>query len=109
MEKRKSSTQRGYGSKWQKAREGFLRRHPLCKDHEKRGQVVQATVVDHIVPHRGDMAIFWDSSNWQSLCKQCHDIHKQRLEKSGKQLGCNTSGVPDDPNHHWNLNNAQPR
>jgi 5-methylcytosine-specific restriction protein A len=25
-----TSTQRGYGYKWQKAREGFLRSHPLC-------------------------------------------------------------------------------
>ena len=32
-----------------------------------------ATVVDHIVPHRGDHALFWDEQNWQPLCKSCHD------------------------------------
>lgn len=32
-----------------------------------------ATVVDHIIPHRGDQKLFWDRSNWQALCKSCHD------------------------------------
>ena len=91
-----------YGYRWQKARAGFLRKHPLCRMHQARGQVVPATVVDHIKPHRGDRKLFWDSSNWQSLCKQCHDSHKQRLEKSGVITGCDESGQPIDPHHHWN-------
>ncbi|WP_295219971.1 HNH endonuclease signature motif containing protein, partial [Ruminococcus sp.] len=32
-----------------------------------------ATVVDHIIPHRGDPHLMWDESNWQALCKSCHD------------------------------------
>jgi len=39
-----------------------------------------ASVVDHIVAHRGDQELFWDQSNWQSLCKPCHDSEKQKLE-----------------------------
>ncbi|MFR3634507.1 MAG: HNH endonuclease [Sutterella sp.] len=23
-------------------------------------------------PHKGDMALFWDQSNWQPLCHTCH-------------------------------------
>jgi 5-methylcytosine-specific restriction protein A len=34
---------------------------------------VAAAIVDHIVPHRGDAALFWQSTNWQSMCKQHHD------------------------------------
>ena len=34
---------------------------------------VRATVVDHIIPHRGDQKLFWDQNNWQALCKSCHD------------------------------------
>jgi 5-methylcytosine-specific restriction enzyme A len=98
---RESSAKRGYGYKWQQAREGYLRNHPLCVDHMRRGRVVQATVVDHIEPHRGDMVLFWNKDNWQSLCADCHNIHKQRLEKSGRVQGCDVLGVPDDPNHHW--------
>ena len=73
---RGSSSERGYGSKWQKASKAFLRAHPLCQCPEcKSGalRLTPATVVDHIVPHRGDMKLFWDSSNWQSMAKACHD------------------------------------
>ena len=100
---RESSTRRGYGNRWQKARATFLLQHPLCADHLKRGQTVVATVVDHVIPHRGDMQLFWDSSNWQSLCKHCHDSHKQRLEKSGVEAGCDTSGIPLSASHHWRV------
>ncbi|MBV2138562.1 MAG: HNH endonuclease [Candidatus Thiodiazotropha sp. (ex Ctena orbiculata)] len=99
---RQTAAQRGYGYKWQKARDAFLKKHPFCFEHAKRGKTVVATVVDHIVPHRNDMKLFWDKSNWQSLCKPCHDSHKQRLEKSGRVIGCDESGMPIDPGHHWN-------
>jgi hypothetical protein len=64
--------------------------------------MVAAVVVDHIVPHRGDMKLFWDSGNWQSLCKTCHDSFKQRQEKSGVESGCSVDGIPIDASHHWN-------
>lgn len=80
--KRGNSTERGYSYAWQQAREGFLRKHPLCVRHESRGQVVAATVVDHIRPHKGDKDLFWERSNWQSLCKTCHDI-KTATEDGG--------------------------
>lgn len=71
---RESSTARGYGYKWQQARAGWLQKSPLCVRCEARGRVVVATDVDHIKPHRGDMALFWDRSNWQSLCASCHSV-----------------------------------
>lgn len=73
--RRGTSAERGYGSKWQTARAYFLRKHPLCMcaDCKAAGLIVPASVVDHITPHRGDMRLFWDSSNWQSLSKPCHD------------------------------------
>ena len=52
---------------------GNLHSHSLCVECEKQGKLTQATVVDHIVPHRGDQKLFWDESNWQPLCKPCHD------------------------------------
>ena len=36
-------------------------------------KLTPATVVDHIIPHRGDKRLFWDEKNWQPLCKDCHD------------------------------------
>ncbi|OSQ35034.1 HNH endonuclease [Thalassospira sp. MCCC 1A01428] len=70
---RGTAANRGYGYKWQKARVGFLKHHPLCCRCEQAGLVVAAAVVDHIKPHRGDMVLFWDRANWQSLCTACHN------------------------------------
>lgn len=98
---RASSSERGYGHAWRKARESFLRKHPLCRMHADMGRVVEAVVVDHIVPHRGDMVLFWDSGNWQSLCVTCHSSIKQRIEAGGRLPGCGLDGVPVDPGHHW--------
>ena len=64
---------RGYDSRWQKARKAFLQRHLLCVECYKAWKLTPATVVDHIIPHRGDQKLFWDENNWQALCKECHD------------------------------------
>ena len=64
---------RGYDARWRKARKAFLLRRPLCAECLKNSVLTPATVVDHIVPHRGDHALFWNEQNWQPLCKDCHD------------------------------------
>lgn len=38
-------------------------------------------LVDHIIPHRGDQKLFWDTTNWQSACERCGNSIKQRLER----------------------------
>lgn len=72
-QERGTSTQRGYDSKWRKARLAYLRRHPLCVLCAEEKRVTPAAVVDHVRPHRGDKVLFWDSKNWQPLCKPHHD------------------------------------
>lgn len=79
-----TSTQRGYGYRWQLARERYLLDHPLCVYCARRGMTTAAGVVDHIVAHCGDQDLFWDEANWQSLCKPCHDSDKQREERLGR-------------------------
>lgn len=114
--RRGSASSRGYGYAWQKSRDQFLLEHPLCVEHQQQGQTVLAAVVDHIVAPRlrearesGDQQriadahrLFWSRSNWQALCKHCHDSVKQRAEKSGRVAGCDLSGRPVDPRHPWN-------
>ncbi|MGI9564500.1 HNH endonuclease [Pseudomonas fulva] len=78
-----TSSQRGYNYKWQKARERYLLDNPLCVYCGRSGRVTAASVVDHVIAHRGDMTLFWDQSNWQSLCKPCHDSVKQAEEATG--------------------------
>lgn len=75
---RPSSTARGYSSRWAKAARGYLAKHPWCVAHEAKGEIVRATVVDHIRPHRGDRELFWDRSNWQGLCGPCHNSKTAR-------------------------------
>lgn len=86
--KRGSSHERGYTAAWQRARAGFLAKHPLCTRCDVADQVEPATVVDHIKPHRlkdamdsgneaaiaAARALFWARGNWQGLCKRHHDI-----------------------------------
>lgn len=81
--KRGTRHERGYDARWERARRAHLASYPLCGQrpndekpvmsrcaHEQRA--TPARVVDHVVPHRGDMVLFWDSDNWQSLCEPCH-------------------------------------
>lgn len=79
---RPSANKRGYNSRWRKVRALYLAEHPLCVECEKQGALTAATVVDHIIPHKGDSGLFWDKDNWQALCKQCHD-RKTVLEDGG--------------------------
>ena len=70
---RQNAASRGYGSQWRTARARFLCSHPLCTECMKQGKLTPGTVVDHIIPHRGDMKLFWDERNWQALCESCHN------------------------------------
>jgi 5-methylcytosine-specific restriction enzyme A len=80
---RPSSAARGYDRRWRKASKRFLAQHPLCRECERGGRVVPATVVDHITPHRGDYGLLWDVGNWQPLCKRHHDRKTARECKAG--------------------------
>lgn len=71
---------RGYNAEWRRARKAFLKEHPLCVGCMFKGRLAPATVVDHIIPHRGDKRLFWDEHNWQALCKNCHD------QKTGHEM-----------------------
>lgn len=74
--RRPSARQRGYDSRWQKGRAGYLLAHPYCV---RCG--APASHVDHIIAHKGDDRLFWDRSNWQSLCAHHHNSTKQREER----------------------------
>ncbi len=79
-ERRGTAAQRGYDNRWRKARERFLRENPLCIECLKEERLTPATVVDHIVPHKGNYELFWDESNWQPLCKYHHDVKTAKVD-----------------------------
>lgn len=72
--------ERGYTYEWRRASKAYLKEHPLCAECLLNGKLTPATVVDHIIPHRGDRRLFWDKNNWQSLCKPCHDAKTLKEE-----------------------------
>lgn len=76
--RRPSARQRGYTREWEVARAAFLKFYPTCAHP---GCNAPAEVVDHVTPHRGNRALFWDRSNWQPLCAHHHNGHKQRQER----------------------------
>ena len=63
--------------------------------HQKRHQIVAASVCDHVHPHRGDEVKFW-AGPFQSLCKPCHDSDKQRQENGGPaRVAIGADGWPE--------------
>ena len=87
--------------RWRKNREIFLADNPLCIMCERQGRVTAATIVDHIVPHDGDVGLFWDMDNWQSLCASCHSGVKRIADLHGHSQACGADGFPIDPGHPW--------
>jgi 5-methylcytosine-specific restriction protein A len=94
---RRKTAERGYGHRWRVARADFLRQpeNALCRYCARSGRVTEAKVVDHIVPHEGDEALFWDRTNWQPLCKTCHDTIKAQEEgRVRRKQGVDDEGWP---------------
>jgi 5-methylcytosine-specific restriction endonuclease McrA len=80
-----------------------LARHPYCQcPHHKKAKV-EANVVDHITPHKGDTRLFFNPRNLQSMTKECHDRFKQSQDRggSGFDVGCDAQGSPLNHDHHW--------
>lgn len=76
--KRPSASQRGYDSRWTKARASYLAKNPICS---REGCSEPATVLDHVIPHRGDQDLFWNKGNWVGLCAHHHNSIKQIEER----------------------------
>lgn len=75
---------------WRRLREATLRRDRLICQRTGvacvgRYPAWNSPVVDHIKPHRGDPALFFDPSNLQTVTKRYHDSEKQKLERRGQR------------------------
>jgi 5-methylcytosine-specific restriction protein A len=70
---RPSSNERGYDMTWRRYSELYRLENPWCVECLKQGRTMRAEVVDHVIPHRGDRDLFWDTGNHQGLCKRHHD------------------------------------
>jgi 5-methylcytosine-specific restriction endonuclease McrA len=103
--RRKAQAWRGWYKRepWLSIRKAQLAAHPACEQCLRQGRLVDATVVDHVTPHRGDWNRFV-SGPFESLCKDHHDAKTAR-ETLGKAAPSGdvdpATGLPTDPNHPW--------
>ena len=52
----------------------FLSENPLCQPCAAQGFTVAAREIDHIVPVKEAPDRFLDASNWQPICRPCHEV-----------------------------------
>ena len=81
VDNRTGARERGYDRKWEKASSEFKWRNPFCLGCLAIGLKRRATVVDHVIPHKGDLGLFWAPRNWQSSCQWHHNSIKPELER----------------------------
>jgi len=68
----------------------------------QEGRVERAVIADHVIPHRGDVNMFWLGS-LQSLCVTHHSKTKQQIENKGYSRDIGADGFPSDPEHPFNV------
>src|SRR5262245_17554099 len=78
---RPGARDRGYDRRWDRVSREFLWRNPWCLGCSAIGVKKKAQLVDHIVPHKGDLALFWVTGNWQPCCAWHHNSIKPELER----------------------------
>jgi 5-methylcytosine-specific restriction protein A len=71
---------KGQGDTWRRRRDYYLRAHPICSVDGCR---LLSAVVDHIVPIAEGGAEL-DESNWQAMCRRCHQEKSTRDAIRGK-------------------------
>jgi 5-methylcytosine-specific restriction protein A len=90
-----------YGRPWRRATQQWIAADPdtraWCTHCKAEGKDVLGEETDHIRPHRGDQALFWDEANWQRLCRRHHSMKTAQEVREGFQPGryviCGPSGA----------------
>jgi 5-methylcytosine-specific restriction protein A len=83
---RRSGTLNVYDDRqWRRVRLLHLKDEPLCRHCHKKGLIVEAEIVDHIVPLTVNPDGKYDDDNLQSLCKRCHQIKTAADRKAGRK------------------------
>lgn len=76
-------------TKWRRISEGYLKKNNLCAHCKARGIYAPSELVDHIIELEDNWDLRYTSSNFQPLCRSCHNrktakARKERL--NGKTL-----------------------
>ena len=85
---RPSSSSRGYGGEYRKARELKVAHNPLCEVCESRGKVVPMAETHHVEPTAKRLDLAASVANLVSVCKECHcEIEGLDWAELGKRYG----------------------
>lgn len=79
---------------WKRLRERQLTHQPLCEFCLVTEDVTAAEVVDHKKPHKGDIDLFHDATNLQSLCAHHHNSAKKMMERGKRVVVYGADGYP---------------
>lgn len=67
-------------ARWKRLREQKRQDNPFCVDCTAQGKLRLWDDLDHEVPHRGNLELFWDYQNLRGLCHQHHSAKTARGE-----------------------------
>ena len=93
-----------YTKRWKQLRGTILTRDGYrcqrCKVTLTNGRSdPRSAVVHHIQPHKGDLTLFNDPANLESVCWRCHSGAIQSEEALGYDTTIRADGWPSDPKH----------
>jgi len=77
-------------ARWNKMRRAQLQKQHMCECPHCKGKGLIANVVDHVIPHRGNSRLFWDTKNLRSMNMKC------------AEEGHDLNGAPLSDDHPWN-------
>lgn len=63
--------------------------------------ITRSAVVHHLKPHKGDLGLFFDLDNLQSVCWTCHSGDIQLTEELGYDSTIGADGWPTYPKHPY--------
>ena len=85
-------------ARWHRLRKHQLRKEPFCRICSSLGKATLASVADHVVPHYGNVNLFY-LGELQSLCRFHHNSSKKSDEARGYSSHVDGDGWPTDPRH----------
>ena len=82
---RNSTNSKIYNSRWRRVSKTYLKEYPLCVQCRKEGRLTPATEVDHIIPHKGDMKLFWNKND-SNMINPIAYLSIEEIEVEGKKI-----------------------